>query len=103
MDIELDSRTGLQKYLGRKTLSTPDLVYVLVALALPDSVYHDRFFILTMADLQDCCVRHYKNDMDKRGWRRPKNPASFHISYDTEKIAEFENNWAIVDRLQRKS
>ena len=72
MDIELDSQTGVQNYLGLKTLSTPDLVYVLVALAPPDGTIRDRFFVMTMTDLQDCCVRHYKTDMDKRGWRRPK-------------------------------
>lgn len=99
MNIELDSQTGVQKYLGRKTLSTPDLVHILVALGQLDGVNHDRFFILTMADLQDCCILHYKNDMDKRGWRRPKNPASFHISYATEEIAEFENNWALIGKL----
>lgn len=99
MDIELDSQTRIQKLLGRKTLLTPGLVYVHVALAPPDSTDRDRFFILTMADLQNCCVQHYKTDMDKRGWRRPKNPASFDLRYEAEEIEEFEDNWALISRL----
>lgn len=101
MEIEFNPQTEVQKYLRRKTLSTPGLVYVLVALAPPDSTNRDRFFVMTMADLQECCVRHYKTDMDKRGWRRPKNPASFHISYETEEIEEFEDNWTLIGRLMQ--
>jgi hypothetical protein len=99
MNIEFDPQTGIQKYLGRKTLSTPELVYVLVALAPLDGTIRDRFFVMTMTDLQDCCVRHYKTDMDKRGWRRPKNPASFHISYEIEEIEAFEDNWTLIGKL----
>jgi hypothetical protein len=99
MDIEFDAQTGVQKYLGLKTLSTPDLVYVLVALAPPDGTIRDRFFVMTMADLQGCCVRHYKADMDKRGWKRPKKPDSFHISYQIEEIEDFEDNWPLIGSL----
>ena len=98
MEIEFNPQTEAQKYLRRKTLSTPGLVYVLIALAPPDSTNRDRFFVMTMADLQECCVRHYKTDMDKRGWKRPKNPKSFHISYEIEEIEEFEDNWALVEK-----
>jgi hypothetical protein len=71
----------------------------LVALAPLDGTIRDRFFVMTMTDLQDCCVRHYKTDMDKRGWRRPKNPASFHISYEIEEIEAFEDNWTLIGKL----
>jgi hypothetical protein len=99
MDLEYDAQTKSQRYLGRKTLPNPDLVYVLVALAPSDSSNHDRFFVMTMADLQDCCVRHYKVDMDMRGWRRPKKPDSFHISYEIGEIEDFEDNWALIGSL----
>jgi hypothetical protein len=98
MELAVDSQTGVQRYLGLKNLATPDLIYVCVVLAPLDSADGDRFFIMTEEDLQGVCVRHYKTDMDKRNWRRPKNPNSFHIKYYIEEIEEFENNWALISR-----
>jgi len=102
MELAVDSQTGVQEYLGLKALATPELVYVCVALAPLDSADHDRFFVMTEEDLQGVCARHYKTDMDKRGWKRPKNPMSFHIKYHVKEIEEFENSWPLISRLLKK-
>jgi hypothetical protein len=99
MDFEVDSQTEVQRLLGRKTLQTPGLVYACVALAPPDSINRDRFFILTMTDLQNCCVRLYSTFMDKHGWERPRKPNSFELRYEVEDLNEFKDNWALIGRL----
>ncbi len=102
MDIEVDLQTGVQKYLGRKSLSTPTLVYVCVALAPLNSTNLDRFFILTMANLQDCCVRHYKTWMEQHGYIRPRRFDSFDLRYEAKDIEEFEDNWDLISQYLRQ-
>jgi len=100
MDIEMDSKNPKrQKCRGPKTLPTPGLVYVCVAVEPPDSVQRDRFFILTMKDLQDICVRNYTRWMTQHNWERPRKADSFHLRYDVHNLKEFEDNWALVGRL----
>lgn len=99
MNIELDSQTGVQKYIGLNSLPTPDLVYVCVALTPLDSASRDRFFILTMAELQAVCKRSYKAWMDPHNWRRPKQVASFDLRYKIEDLEEFEDNWTLISGL----
>lgn len=99
MDIELDLETGVQNHRGPKTLPTPGLVYVCVAVEPLDSANRDRFFILTMEDLQASCVRSYTTWMDSHGWKRPRKVESFDLRYDIEDIEEFENNWALIRRI----
>lgn len=89
-------------YSGPTTLPTPDLIYVCVALASLDSTSRDRFFILTMADLQAICVRSHTTWMEGHGWRRPKNVESFDLRYGVEHLEEFEDNWALISRLLQK-
>jgi hypothetical protein len=101
MDIELDLQTGVQKYIGLNDLPTPDLVYVCVALAPVDSVTRDRFFILTMADLQAVCVRSHTAWMDQHGWKRPRKVESFDLRYKIEDLEKFEDNWALISRLMQ--
>ena len=102
MDIELDARTGVQKYSGLKPLPTPDLIYVCVALASTDNANRDRYFILTTGELQLACERHYRNWMDSHGWRRPKKVDSFDLRYKIEDLADFEENWELIARLLQK-
>lgn len=102
MELELNSQTGVQKYLGPMTLPTPDLVYVCVALAPLDNASRDRFFILTMAELQDVCVRSHTTWMEGHSWRRPKNPETFDLRYKVEDLEKFEDNWALISRTLQK-
>jgi hypothetical protein len=55
MQISLDPETKAQKNFGPVQIKNPDLIYVYVAIAPPDSG-KDRFFILTKAQLQIVCI-----------------------------------------------
>jgi hypothetical protein len=100
MDIRLDEETGVQNDLGDKSLAMPDLIYVLVALAPPDPQpgKRDRFFILTMAELQAILARGYRSWMRGQGWRRPRTQDSYDIHYGPESVAEYEDNWDLITR-----
>jgi len=77
MLIDYEQAQRRQVFGGPVVLTTPDLIYVFVAVAKPDSQARDRFFILTMRDLQTVCIRCYQTWMDPKQWQRPKNPESY--------------------------
>lgn len=99
MRIDFERVSGKQTYKGPVKLPTPDLVWVCVAIAKPSD--RDRFFILTEADVQRICITRYKEFMKKRGWKRPRKPASLDCRWwivDLEN--KFEDNWKLIqDRL----
>jgi len=102
MDIELDPETGTQIYQGPAQLPTPELVYVCVSLEEAGSQKRDRFFVLTMEDLQKICIQSYTNWMGPKEWKRPRNPASFDLRYEIGDLLPFEDNWALVKQLLHK-
>lgn len=102
MKLELDPETGVQKYHGPTTLAMPDLVYVCVALAPLNTARRDRFFILTIAELQAVCVQSHTAWMEGHGWKRPRNPETFDLRYGIEHLEEFEGNWVLISRLLQR-
>ena len=102
MDIELDPETGTQIYQGPAQLPTPELVYVCVSLEEAGSQKRDRFFVLTMEDLQKICIQRYTNWIGSKEWKRPRNPASFDLRYEIADLLPFEDNWALVKQLLHK-
>lgn len=103
MEISLDEETKAQKSLGSKKIQNPDLIYVCVAIAPPDDSQDnkDRFFILTKAQLQNVCIKTYSAWMDKREWKRPRNPNSYDCRYWISNVQEYEDNWQLIlDRLK---
>ena len=103
MHISLDPETKAQKNLGAMQIQNPDLIYVYVAIAPPDSG-GDRFFILTKAQLQIVCINMYSAWMDKLEWKRPKNPASYDCRHRISDMQQYENNWQLItDRLATTS
>lgn len=97
MQIQYDAQMGKQIYSGPAELTTPDLIWVCVAIAAPGAPpARDRFFILTEADLRRVCVKVYTGWMDRIGWKRPRNPASFDCRWSITDIAAFENNWKLI-------
>ena len=96
MNIELDAETERQQKLGPTVITNPELIYVCVAIAEPGE--HDRFFILTKADLQKACIKNYSAWMDLRDWIRPRNPASYDCRYDIKMLTDFEDNWGLITR-----
>jgi hypothetical protein len=100
MALELDAATGVQRYGGPLSLQDPDLIFVCVALREVSDERKDQFFILTKRDLQAACVESYTAWMEPRGWRRPRNPASFDCRWASDQIVQFANRWDIItDRL----
>jgi len=102
--LEFDRNEKRQSYLGPVALTTPDLIYVYVALADATTGTHDRFFVLTMRELQEVCIRCYVDWMQPKGWRRPRNPESNDNRFWVKDIAAFEDRWQlVVDRLESRA
>jgi hypothetical protein len=96
MNIEMEMETLRQDFRGPSTLATPDLIYVCVAIAPHGADRRDRFFVLTMKDLQHVCIVAYSNWMVPKDWKRPRNPHSFDCRYDIAQLAQFEGNWDLI-------
>ena len=100
MDISVEPASLRQEFRGPKSLATPDLIYVCVAIGPHGSDRRDRFFILTMEDLQRVCITAYSHWMDPKDWKRPRNPHSFDCRYEINHLVTFEDNWNLIhDRL----
>jgi hypothetical protein len=97
MQLDLDSKSGVQNYGGPVKLRTPDLIWVCVALA-PDEGSRDRFFVLTKADVQKACISSYRRWMEPRAWKRPRSPASYDCRFAISDIVDYEGNWKLVLR-----
>ncbi len=97
MDLDLDPGTGVQNYRGPRVLANPGLIWVCVALAPSDDA-RDRFFVLTLADVQRACIASYCDWMEPHGWRRPRTQTSFDCRFSVAHIQGFENNWDLVRR-----
>jgi hypothetical protein len=99
MKLELDPDSGVQHYHGPLGLANPELIYVCVVIAASGG--HDRFFVMTRADLQRVVIAEYSEFMEGHGWKRPKKFDSFHCTYTLSGIEQFEDNWGLVaERLQ---
>ena len=96
MDISVEAETLRQQLRGPSTLATPDLIYVCVAIAPLDTDRQDRFFVLTMKDLQRICIDGYSHWMTPKDWKRPRNPYSFDCRYEIKGLTPFEDNWALI-------
>ena len=94
MNIEYDEEKKRQNYLEPADISNPNLIYVCVALAKPGD--KDRFFILTKADLQADCIQNYKNYMEPKDWKRPKNPESYDCRYNVTTLKDYEDKWDLI-------
>ena len=98
MDIELDEETGIQHLRGAAEINNPQLIYVCISIAKPNSGSRDRFFILTKSDIQQACIHGYSVWMEKHGWKRPRNTSSFDCRYFIPAIEQFEDNWDLIRR-----
>jgi hypothetical protein len=94
MNIEFDRETGVQKCLGLKPISNPELIYVCVMIA--SSGGGDRFFVLTVADLQKVCADSYARWMGPHQWKRPQSPECYDCRYEVDAISQFENGWDLI-------
>jgi len=103
INIEIDEKEQRQIDNGDKTISNPDLIYICVSIAEPDTGQHDGFFILKKSDIQSICVKNYRNWMNKHNWKRPRNYKSLDNRYYLEDLLPFENNWKLIETEIKKS
>jgi hypothetical protein len=96
MNIGFEEDTLRQHFTGPSRLATPDLIYVCVAIAPQGTDRRDRFFVLTMKDLQRICIDAYHHWMVPKDWKRPRNPQSYDCRYAIKHLAEFEDNWDLI-------
>jgi hypothetical protein len=72
-----------------------DLIYVCVIIGDPGKP--DRYFVLTKSELQIACIKGYNAWMEPKNWRRPRNPESYDCRYGISSIAEYEDNWSLIE------
>jgi hypothetical protein len=100
LDIEIDDSAKCQVNHGRKEIANPDLIYVCVALGATRA--EDRFFICLKTDIQDACIESYTDWMDPKDWKRPRNHKSLDNRYGVEHLADYEDNWQLIqERLKQ--
>ena len=97
LNIEIDDKEKKQVDKGNIVISNPNLIYVCVALAEIDTDKKDRFFILTKKDIQEICNKHYREWMDLKNWKRPRNYKSMDNRYYIDNLLEYENNWQLIE------
>ena len=62
---------------------------------------NDRFFLLTLLNLQETIAKNYGAYLARHGGSRPRNWESTHCSVKREHLTEFEENWTLIaDRLE---
>ena len=60
---------------------------------------HDRFFVLTWAELRNIAVSGYKQYLENHGGTRPKATGSLHCSLPVSNVERFENRWDTILRM----
>jgi hypothetical protein len=103
MDITFDEKARRQNCHGPSKLATSDLIYVCVAIAPEGAGQRDRYFVLTMKDLQDVCINTYAQWMDPKDWKRPRNPESYDCRYWIKDITQFEDKWDLISKRLTRS
>ena len=96
INIEIDDHNKKQIDKGDRKISNPELIYVCVALADTKSGSKDRVFILKKKEIQKICARNYREWMDSKGWKRPKNHKSLDNRYYIKNLEKYENNWDLI-------
>ncbi|MFU1519959.1 hypothetical protein ACM25P_15970 [Vreelandella alkaliphila] len=97
IDVTIDEKEKKQIDHGDSDISHPDLIYVCVLLAAPESEQADRYFIMLKRHLQVICAKNYRAWMSKHNWKRPKNFRSLDNRYYVTDLEPFEDNWALID------
>lgn len=98
INIDIDHEEKVQIDNGNQAILNPNLIYVCVALAKPNTKERDRFFILKKKDLQLICARNYRNYMGPIKWKRPRSYKSLDNRYDIKDLVEYENNWELIEK-----
>ena len=88
----------------QRGLLPDDLVFVFVRLGSRAGAETDpdRFFILEWKDLRKVMVNHYRDNLEKFGGRRPRNPESTHMALFLPELEPFEDGWEVIEKRLRR-
>ena len=93
--IDLDETNQSQTVTGLVPSDHPDLIHAFIWTS-PDDRAKDRFFLLTLLDLQKTIAKNYTDYLDRQGGTRPRNWESTHCSVTLEHLLDFEENWKLI-------
>ena len=92
--IDIEIKNNVQKVIGKRKVSYPNLVYILVRLV---GQGRDEFYIMHFRDLQNWIFRTYSKYLKVRKGKRPKNPSSTHTAILPHEIERFKENWKLIE------
>lgn len=93
--IEISLEGNKQTIHGLDETLDGELVYVFVRIG--EAASNDRFFILLQKDLQKLIFDGYTAWLAKHNGVRPRNPNTTHTAVSLDMIAQYENNWALIE------
>lgn len=94
VQVDLD---GKRQVIGQPSELRNDIVYVMVALSRYGS---DRFYVLSMTDLQELLIDAHRAYLAKHDGIRPRKHDSFHCAINEKHLAPFKDQW--LEEFQRK-
>jgi hypothetical protein len=94
--IHIDFEGDLQTVRGLDDALDGDLVYVFVKIG--DGAGQDKYFILQQRKLQAIILQNYGAFLDKHNGVRPRNPQTTHCAVEMTPLAEFEDNWGLIEQ-----
>jgi hypothetical protein len=92
LDITFEA-DGIQKIIGKKNLSNPDLIFIFVRLI---SQGDDEFYIFRLRDLQEIIFEHHSQYLAKHNGKRPRNESSTHVGVNPILLERFRDNWRVI-------
>ena len=84
-----------QKIIGKKRYKQ-EIIYIFIKLGLQSQ---DRFYILTLSNLQDMVYKNYYKYLKEHNWVRPNNPKSTHTDISENQLSIFKDNWALLNNI----
>jgi len=92
--IEVVLEKDVQRVAGPLVIKTAGRVFAFVRIA--DNA-PDEYYLCTLHDLQQLLLRTY------RAGKRPKNPRTLHHSLPPKDLAQFKDNWAVLDAAAKRA
>lgn len=94
IEIPQVGEDGLQRVNGLVDLRD-DSVWVFVYLAGQEP---PAYFVTTARDVQQLVFDGYKWNLERHGWRRPRNPYTTHHALSIADLERYRDNWGLIER-----
>ena len=96
LEINFDEHNQTQTVVGLQNLRFPSLLYAFIWLKNKNEDA-DRYFLMTMCELQLIIQKNHIRFLNKHNGRRPKNWESLHCSVRRQDMESYEHNWHVID------